>query len=113
MNDNDSGMNLPMAPLPAELADIADERYAALRAASGEDLPALADLPGDAARVLACSEYVVQSCSRHPLVLAELLSDGDLLRSFDDVGAEYRSRTTAAIESSEDDAGLMTALRGV
>jgi glutamate-ammonia-ligase adenylyltransferase len=113
MNDNDSGVNLPMAPLPAELADIADERYAALRAASGEDLPALADLPGDAARVLACSEYVVQSCSRHPLVLAELLSDGDLLRSFDDVGAEYRSRTTAAIESSEDDAGLMTALRAL
>ena len=82
MNDNDSGVNLPMAPLPAELANIADERYSALRAASGEDLPALTDLPGDAARVLACSEYVARSCIRHPGVLRELLGDGDLLRSF-------------------------------
>ena len=55
-----------MAALPAELARLAAERYAALRESAGDGLPALEALPGDAARVLACSEYVALGCSRGP-----------------------------------------------
>lgn len=111
MNNDDSGVNLPMAALPAVLAGIAGKRYAALREALGEALPALDELPGDAARVLACSEYVAQSCTRHPDMLRELLDGGNLLRPCED--ADYRSRTAAALEGSDDDVALMQALRAL
>ena len=68
-----------MAALSAELSRVADAGYARLREALGDALPApLATLPGDAARVLACSDYVAHSCARHPDVLRGLLDSGDL-----------------------------------
>jgi glutamate-ammonia-ligase adenylyltransferase len=114
MNGDDSGVNLPMAALPAVLADTARARYAALRESFGDGLPALEDLPGDAARVLACSEYVAQSCARHPDMLRALLESGELPRAFENTGAaSYASRTATAIEASGDDAELMQALRAL
>jgi len=112
MNANDSGVNLPMSDLPSALAGLGRERYAALRESVGSSLPDLEALPGDAARVLACSEYVAHSCTRDSDMLRDLLDSGDLLRSYDDTGAScYQQRTAAAIETSDDDATLMGALR--
>jgi glutamate-ammonia-ligase adenylyltransferase len=112
MNANDSGVNVPMAALPGALADTARARYAALRTSAGDALPALEDLPGDAARVLACSEYVAQSCTRHPDVLRELLLSGDLASRYDGGGASaFRPRITTAIDASGDDVELMQVLR--
>ena len=77
------------APLPPSLAATGRERLAAL--ASG-DAPIDADaLPGDAARVLACSDFVFSSCERHPAMFADLVSSGDL-------GASYPAPLTAAAD---------------
>ncbi len=112
MNSDASGVNLPMAALPTTLARTARARYMTLRESAGDALPALDELPGDAARVLACSEYVAQSCSRHPDMLPALLDSGDLHRPYDDTGATcYESRTAMAIRASGDDVELMQALR--
>ncbi len=112
MNANDSGVNLPMSDLPSALAGLGRERYAALRESVGSSLPDLEALPGDAARVLACSEYVAHRCTRDSDMLRDLLDSGDLLRSYDDTGAScYQQRTAAAIETSDDDTTLMGALR--
>lgn len=110
MSSNDSGVNLPMAPLPEALVDVARTRYSAIGDSFGDGLPALGDLPGDAHRVLACSEYVAQSCARNPDLLRDLLESGDLQRSGVD---DYDARTAAAIEATDDDDTLMAALRGL
>ena len=99
-----------MAALSAELSRVADARYVRLREALGDALPALAALPGDAARVLACSDYVAHSCARYQDVLRGLLDSGDLQGAYDD-DACYARRVAAAIEATTDDAGLMLALR--
>jgi glutamate-ammonia-ligase adenylyltransferase len=114
MRNGESGVNLPMAALGAAQASIGAERYAALRDALGGTLAALDALPGDAARVLACSEYVAQSCTRNPDMLRGLLDSGDLQRSYNDFGEScYQHRTAAAIEACNDDATLMRALRAL
>lgn len=114
MNGNGSGVNHPMAALAEALADSARARYAAMRESAGDALPALERLPGDAARVLACSEYVAQSCTRHPELLRSLLESGDLVHARSEGGsASYSSRVAAAIENCGDDAELMTALRAL
>ena len=64
------------APLPASLDATGRERLAAL-AADIETLDPEA-LPGDAARVLACSDFVFSNATRHPAMLADLASSGDL-----------------------------------
>ena len=64
------------APLPAPLAATGRARLAAL-ASNIESIDADA-LPGDAARVLACSDFVFSSCERHPTMLADLVSSADL-----------------------------------
>jgi len=105
---------MPISALPTALATTARERYVALAESVGPSLPGLDALPGDAARVLACSEYVAHSCTRHPDMLRELLDSGDLQRPYDELGEScYRDRTVAAIETSDDDATLMRALRSL
>ena len=64
------------APLPAPLAATGRERLAGL--ASSIESNNVDALPGDAARVLACSDFVFSSCERHPTMLADLVSSGDL-----------------------------------
>ena len=77
------------APLPPSHAATGRERLAAL--ASG-DAPIDADaLPGDVARVLACSDFVFSSCERHPAMFADLVSSGDL-------GASYPAPLTATAD---------------
>jgi len=112
MSHDDSGVNLPMAPLPAALEASGRERYQALREAYGDDLPALDALPGDAARVLACSEYAAQSCIRHPQMLRTLLESGDLENAYTNAGGGfYPGATARSIEGCDDESALMQALR--
>ena len=78
------------APLPTSLAATGRERLAATRIRAR--LPIDTDaLPGDAARVLACSDFVFSSCERHPAMFADLVSSGDL-------GAPYPAALTAAAD---------------
>ena len=103
------------APLPSPLATTGRERIAAL--ASSAETPDPDVLPGDAVRVLACSDFVFSSCERYPSMLSDLVSSGDL-------GAPYpasvagargrpsmreRSERVAAAAGSID--GLMADLR--
>ena len=78
------------APLPASLAALGSERLATL-AAGVEGLDASA-LPGDAARVLACSDFVFSSCERDPAMLADLVSSGDLEAPYPASAAGPRDR---------------------
>ena len=103
------------APLPAPLAATGRERLAAL-ASSIETLDA-GGLPGDAARVLACSDFVFSSCERHPSMLEDLVSSGDLEAPYPASAAGARGRpspreradSVARAAGSID--GLMTDLR--
>ena len=64
------------ARLPTSLAATGGERLAAL---ASLDAAIDADaLPGDASRVLACSDFVFTSCERHPAMFADLVASGDL-----------------------------------
>ena len=103
------------APLPAPLAAAGRERLAAL-ASSIETLDA-GGLPGDAARVLACSDFVFSGCERHPSMLEDLVSSGDLEAPYPASAAGARGRpspreradSVARAAGSID--GLMTDLR--
>ena len=75
------------APLPSPLDTIGRERIAVL-ASSGET-PDPDAFPGDAVRVLACSDFVFSSCERYPSMLSELVSSGDL-------GAPYPASVAGA-----------------
>ena len=57
--------------------------------ASGTDALDPDALPGDAARVLACSDFVFSSCERHPSMFSDLVSSGDL-------GAPYPASVAGA-----------------
>ena len=78
------------APLPAPLAAIARERIEALASCS-EAVDADA-LPGDAERVLACSDFVFSSCERYPSMFADLVSSGDLAARYPTSAAGARDR---------------------
>ena len=80
------------APLPASLAAIARERIEAL-ASSTEEIDTDA-LPGDAERVLACSDFVFSSCERYPSMLADLVSSGDLAARYPTSAAGAGDRPT-------------------
>ena len=68
------------APLPISLATTASQRLAVI--ASGAETIDTDAFPGDAARVLACSGFVFSSCERHPAMLRDLISSGDLEASY-------------------------------
>ena len=78
------------APLPAPLMALGRERLEAL-APSGATTAAAA-LPGDAERVLACSDFVFSSCERYPSMFADLVSSGDLEARYPTSAAGPRDR---------------------
>ena len=74
-----------MSPLPDSLRALAAarrSRYAEAALKAGQEARCLAEGPGDASRVWACSEFVAESCTRYPDMLAELLDSGDLERPY-------------------------------
>ena len=103
------------APLPAPLAATGRERLAAL-ASSIETLDA-GGLPGDAARVLACSDFVFSGCERHPSMLEDLVSSGDLEAPYPASAAgargrpSLRERADSVARAAGSIDGLMTDLR--
>lgn len=69
------------AELPPALQNAAREACGRIQAAArGQqvELPAAAQWPGDADRVLACSHYVARTLERQPAILADLIGSGDL-----------------------------------
>ena len=103
------------APLPAPLAATGRERLAAL-ASNIESFDADA-LPGDAARVLACSDFVFSNCERHPEMLADLVSSADLEAQYPAslIGTEGRpslhERADSVARTSDSIEALMATLR--
>jgi glutamate-ammonia-ligase adenylyltransferase len=106
------------APLSGSLAALADERVEALRSALGR--PA-SKLPGDARRVLACSDFVFRTLTRDPEVAFDLFSSGDLDRTYPQVGADpdarpssfayFRELAAHALAGIEDETVLGRAMR--
>ncbi|WP_051482924.1 bifunctional [glutamate--ammonia ligase]-adenylyl-L-tyrosine phosphorylase/[glutamate--ammonia-ligase] adenylyltransferase [Thioalkalivibrio sp. HK1] len=108
------------ASLPPSLMLTASDRLAELREVSSRDLAAM---PGDARRVLACSDFVFTSCLRHPELLEDLLKSGDLaisypgdsLSSAEDSnlggGIPFAVRVQQAIEDATSIEDLMESLR--
>ena len=78
------------APLPPPLAAIARGRLEALAPSGATTDPAA--LPGDAERVLACSDFVFSSCERYPSMFANLVSSGDLEARYPSSAAGPRDR---------------------
>ena len=103
------------APLPASLATTGRERLDALES-SIETVDGDA-LPGDATRVLACSDFVFSSCERYPSMLADLVSSGDLEARYPASAAaargrpSLRERADSAVRAVESIDGLMGNLR--
>ena len=102
-------------PLPAPLATIARERLDAL-ASSIETLEPAA-LPGDAGRVLACSDFVFSSCERHPTMFSDLVSSADLEAPYPasltgtDGRPSMHERAEIAVQAAESIEALMANLR--
>ena len=103
------------APPPASLAATGRERLGAL-ASSIATIDADA-LPGDTIRVLACSDFIFTSCERHPSMLADLVSSGDLEVPYPASAAgargrpSMRERTESVARAAESIDGLMVDLR--
>ena len=98
-------------PLPPTLAEHAARRFRdclAAANAAGIALPSrLDELPGDAERVWACSEFVAQACIAEPAMLGELLASGDLADALEQPG----SGAAAVAAACESEDALALALR--
>ena len=103
------------APLPAHLEANGRQRIETI-ASDIEAIDAGA-LPGDAARVLACSDFVFSSCERHPSMFADLVSSGDLEGRYPASAAgsrgraSLRERAESTARAAESIDGLMADLR--
>ena len=89
-----------MTPLPAGLGALAAQRATrCAEAAARAGLPVwrLEDGPGDTERVWACSEFVAESCIRHPEMLAELRQSGDLARPYARGGDDEEGRAGVSL----------------
>lgn len=110
MNDpHQSSFEQGLAALPEVLR-------ASARAYWAEIAPRLAscagaDWPASAAKVLACSEFVLRTCQAQPQLLPELLRSGDLQRAAAPDG--LATRLHEALLGCEDEAALKHALRRV
>ena len=103
------------APLPAHLEASGRQRIETI--ASGIEAIDAGALPGDAARVLACSDFVFSSCERHPSMFADLVSSGDLEGRYPASAAgsrgraSLRERAESVARAAESIDGLMADLR--
>ena len=95
---------MPSTPsLPGTLHTLAAARaarYTEAAVRAGIDPWRMAEGPGLAERVWACSEFVAESCARYPAMLADLLESGDLERCHADGedGAAQRHCVSRHIE---------------
>ncbi|MCA1804563.1 MAG: hypothetical protein LC646_04275, partial [Xanthomonadaceae bacterium] len=99
-------------PIPEVLRDSAQAQYAQYRAATEEAGVRAATQPDFVAvleRVFATSEFVAESCIRHPGLLAELLATGDLLADY--APGELPTRLIEDLGACPDEAALASRLR--
>ena len=103
------------ASLPAPLAAAGRERLATL--ASTIEAIDTDTLSGDAARVLACSDFVYTSCERNPSMLEDLLRSRDLGEPYPASAAgvrgrpSMRERADTVAQAADSIDGLMVDLR--
>ena len=112
-----------MPSLPRALRTLAAQRTSRYtEAAERGDLAPwrVEDGPGEAERVWACSEFVAESCARHPDMLADLRESGDLGRCYaqgDDESARkqcaslHLARLREALGESPGEDALLRGLR--
>jgi glutamate-ammonia-ligase adenylyltransferase len=99
-------------PIPEELRETAACQYAQYREAAAEAgvrAVVQVDLVAVLQRVFAASEFVAESCIRHPDLLADLLITGDLLADY--APAELPARLIRALAATGDEAELALRLR--
>ena len=96
----------PREPLPQALAALAEKRFRAYEesAAGAAEIAGASPRsgPGDVARVWACSDFVCQTCTRRPALLAELMASGDLARPRVPArpdGSDHRSTQRARVRA--------------
>ena len=101
-----------MTHLPRRVLEHVEKRLAEFNASAeraGLTPPSITGLPGHPHRVWACSDYVVNNCTRHPDMLSDLIGSGDLLRAYD--AHSYRGKVEVALANADDDTALMRGLR--
>ncbi len=110
---NPPALSIPVRlPIPEHLRETAAGHYAQYREAAdaaGLRAVAQADFVAVLLRVFACSEFVAESCVRHPELLTELLATGDLLADY--APDELRTRLIADLGTCPDEAALAGRLR--
>jgi glutamate-ammonia-ligase adenylyltransferase len=100
------------APLPEPLAAEAGKKWQALLEAAvsaGARLPNDADFRRITCRVFAFSDFVAETCTRHPGLLEDLVSSGDLNRRYPSTA--FANKLGALLKDVADEAELETLLR--
>jgi glutamate-ammonia-ligase adenylyltransferase len=95
--------------LPTELRALADTRLARYHEQAADRPVTWAELPGDAERVWSCSDFVAESCIRHPALLADLIDSGDLERGYEPHA--LADKCAAALDGVSDEGDLSMRLR--
>ncbi len=109
-----SAFQRELTTLPASLRQSVArywEEYldAAQRMALTSALPRESAMLAALVQVWACSDFVAQSCCRHPQMLEDLLTSGDLNRAYAE--GEYERTLRSSVGSTFDDPSLGIALR--
>nr|VFJ66651.1 MAG: glutamate-ammonia-ligase adenylyltransferase [Candidatus Kentron sp. DK] len=100
-----------MTLLSPPLQTLAKQRIHDLSAAEGVSTTRLRELPGHTDRVLACSDFVANTCIRNPALLSDLLESGDLARTYP--VDHYRQRCRAALSPVSSEEELLPILRKI
>nr|VFJ66328.1 MAG: glutamate-ammonia-ligase adenylyltransferase [Candidatus Kentron sp. FW] len=102
----------PTTSLPPPIEDLAHQRLRAFDAqseVSPDMVESLLALPMDTLRVWVCSDFVTNTCSRNPMLVADLIRTGDLLRSYS--SDHYRLRAQQLISAVSSEEILLSVLR--
>ncbi|MEO5574264.1 MAG: bifunctional [glutamate--ammonia ligase]-adenylyl-L-tyrosine phosphorylase/[glutamate--ammonia-ligase] adenylyltransferase [Gammaproteobacteria bacterium] len=101
-----------LATLPVALRERVErdwQGYAQSASEANVQAPAHPDLLNVLYRVWAYSEFVAQTCTRHPQLFADLLKSGDLL--IDYAASEYEQKAQAAVSNTKNEQELGASLR--
>ncbi|MGE0082484.1 MAG: bifunctional [glutamate--ammonia ligase]-adenylyl-L-tyrosine phosphorylase/[glutamate--ammonia-ligase] adenylyltransferase, partial [Thiohalomonadaceae bacterium] len=95
-----------LAALPPLLRDSSERHWRRFAEAGGGVPDALLS---EAVRVFACSHFVAEACGRHPDLLTDLITSGDLERSHDH--GRYATALSARLETVSGETDLFQVLR--
>ncbi len=100
---------MPDTRLPTTLRELAEARLARYHEQAGDPPLSWAELPGQAERVWACSEFVAESCIRRPALLQALVDSGDLARGYE--SRTLHDKCAAALDGVRNENDLSARLR--